>query len=325
MDCAESESGTITYLNMGPRNRGFGAGGAFSLLHEVRTDIALWRPQAAVLGVFQGQGQRRESALRSALHAILRAVARVKNIEDRDLAGLVHHFSGNEAAFVLFDDSSGGGGACLDLVLTGDAQRDSSRMQTIRRILEEARQICDCQKCAEAFPNANADLTPLPLDDFRALLPAHRQAYRVQQSCYHCLRSYRNQRDHSYLDRLDAMVLLDAFLSQPANPPANAPVNPGQPDQPPPPNPAPPPAPVLELPAEDPFTLSACPGRAGGPFQLARVTADDRLTVGSYLVCLESGEHILGHLNPNADPMQLSYGNNSHQTINRNQVKARLL
>jgi len=85
-------------------------------------------------------------------------------------------------------------------------------MQTIRRILEKERQNCDCPKCAAAFPNTNADCAPLPLDDFRARPAARRQDYRVQQSCYHCLRGYHNQRDHRHLDRLDAKVLLDKIL-----------------------------------------------------------------------------------------------------------------
>jgi hypothetical protein len=323
MDCAESESGTITYLNMGPRNQGFGlAGGAFSLLHEVRTDIALWRAHQNALGVFQGD--RRESALRSALQAILRAAARVKNIEDRDLAGLVHHFNGNEAAFVLFDDSSGGGGACLDLVLTGNPETDALRAETIRQILVEARNICECTTCEEAFPNTNANLRPLPLDDFRALPAANQAQHRIQQSCYHCLRSYRNQRDHKHLDRLDAKRTLEAILTPPADPGGNAPVT-----QPQPVPIIPPPdsvTPVRDLPAEDPFILSACPGRVGGPFQFARVPGDDPLTPGSYLVRLEHGDHVLGRVNTNALPMMLSYQYNGdhHLQITRQQIIAQL-
>ncbi len=323
MDCAESEAGTITYLNMGPKNQGFGAPNAFSLLHEVRTDIALWRPHHNALGVFQQHSQRRESALRSALQAILRAAARVKNIEDRDLAGLIHHFNGNEAAFVLFDDSSGGGGACLDLVLNGDLARDNSRKQTIRQILEVARDICDCPNCSAAFPNADANLMPLPLDDFRALLPADRARHREQQSCYHCLRSYRNQRDHKHLDRLDAKRILEAILAAPAdagaNPPAPHPpslrVNP------------PPAAPVMDLPPGESFILPSCPGRIGGPFNFARVAENAALTPATYLVRLENGEHVLGRVNTNVIPLMLSYQWNGdhHEVLNRQQIIAKLL
>ena len=321
MDCAESEAGTITYLNMGSKNQGFGAPNAFSLLHEVRTDIALWRPHQNALGVFQGD--RRESALRSALQAILRAAARVKNIEDRDLAGLVHHFNGNEAALVLFDDSSGGGGACLDLVLTGDAVRDNSRKQTIRQILEEALRICDCPKCAEAFPNADTNRMPMPLDDFRALTPAGRANHRVQQSCYHCIRNYRNQRDHKHLDRLDAKRILEAILAAPADEVANPPV-----PQPPPVRANPPPvAPIIDLPPGDNFILPACPGRIGGPFNFARVAENTALAPATYLVRLKNGEHVLGRVNTNVIPLMLSYQGNGdhHEAVQRQQIIAKLL
>jgi hypothetical protein len=321
MDCAESEAGTITYLNMGPKNQGFGAPQAFSLLHEVRTDIALWRAHQNALGVFQGQ--RRESALRSTLQAILRAAARVKNIEDRDLAGLVHHFNRNEAAFVLFDDSSGGGGACLDLVLTGDLGRDNSRKQTIRQILEVALDICDCPNCSAAFPNADANLMPLPLDDFRALLPANRARHREQQSCYHCLRSYRNQRDHKHLDRLDAMRILEVILAAPVDAGANPPV-----PQPPPVRANPPPvAPIMDLPPGDNFILPACPGRVGGPFNFARVAENAALAPATYLVRLENGEHVLGRVNTNLIPLMLSYQGNGdhHEAVQRQQIIAKLL
>jgi hypothetical protein len=39
------------------------------------------------------------------------------------------------------------------------------------------------------------------------------QAYRVQQSCYQCLRSYQNQRHHHLYDRGDAALLISRLVA----------------------------------------------------------------------------------------------------------------
>lgn len=124
----ESNSGTITYINQGPRHQGFPADNPkFSLYHDIRTDIAGWMlaPLLFADGMLlrnwaqlNHHGRNRlNAAMKSALHAILRAAARVKGIEDRDLGGIVQpgvHQNG-ELGFVIFDEADGGGGRCSTL------------------------------------------------------------------------------------------------------------------------------------------------------------------------------------------------------------------
>jgi hypothetical protein len=220
----ESESGSITYINQGPGYREYSQGGSkFSLCHEIRTDIAGWMFTPTLLGPgtllhawanenFNGR-RRRDAALRSALQAILRAAARVKDIEERDIQGLVLPGDGanGEIGIVLFDDSSGGGGAVLDLILTGhvrNAESDGKNAARIREILETAKNLCEICKCGNGHDTNHMPVTREELLD--ANVSAHN--FRLATSCYDCLRSHRNQREHGLLDRHDAARLLDTIL-----------------------------------------------------------------------------------------------------------------
>ena len=223
----ESVSGIITYINRGPGNQGFGNPPTYSLFHEIRTDIAGWMLPSEIVAQGtqlhswtlnpQGGRSRWNAAMKSALHAILRAVARVKGIEDRDIGGLALPMDANagECGFVLFDESSGGGGVVLDLILSGKQELDTGREVLIRRILEEAIQMCaacDCGSTVEPMKR------PLPRMEFLALDQNGRFDCRPASSCYKCLRSYRNQRDHEFLDRYDAAMLLNDILQAPSVP-----------------------------------------------------------------------------------------------------------
>jgi len=200
----------------------------FSLYHDIRTDIADWMLAPTLFAKemilhdwAQPNPQRRNrlnAAMKSALHAILRAVARVKGIEDRDLGGIVQpgiHQNG-ELGFVLFDEADGGGGAVLDLVLTGDPILDNTRTALVRRILEHAANACENCSCG----GGDFDPTLIPIErlEFLALLPAQRNELRPASSCYRCLRSHRNQRDHALLDRHDAALLIRELLNAPDQP-----------------------------------------------------------------------------------------------------------
>lgn len=223
----ESNSGTITYINQGPRHLGFAAGDypRFSLYHDIRTDIAGWMLAPTLFvnemilhdwAQHNHDGRNRlNAAMKSALHAILRAAARVKGIEDRDLGGIVQpgiHQNG-ELGFVLFDEADGGGGAVLDLVLTGNPILDDSRTAVIRGILEHAVNSCQNCTCGEV----NVDPTRMPIErlEFLGLLPPAQNDVRPASSCYRCLRSHRNQRDHALLDRHDAALLIRELLNVP--------------------------------------------------------------------------------------------------------------
>lgn len=221
----ESESGSITYINQGPGYRGFSQGGRiFSLCHEVRTDIVGWMfvPELFAQGSLINRwatencnGRRRlDAALRSAMQSILRATARVKNIEERDIQGLVQPGDGanGELGMVFFDDSTGGGGAVLDLVLNGNPSNklaDAQNAVLIRTILQAAKDLClDC-KCG-----GQADANAMPATREELVSPVNALGLRPAVSCYRCLRSHRNQRDHTLLDRHDASKLIDEILQE---------------------------------------------------------------------------------------------------------------
>jgi hypothetical protein len=223
----ESESGSITYINQGPGHRGFpgqGGGERFSLCHEIRTDIAGWMFAPELLGenrLLRGWAneecngrRRRDAALKSTLQAILRAAARIKKIEERDIQGLVlpGDRANGEIGFVLFDDSTGGGGAVLDLILSGidiNGETDLKNAAKIREILEEAKRICETCNCGSG---QNIERMPVTREEF-ADVNLNAPTTRLATSCYHCLRSHRNQRDHALLDRHDAAKLIEEILN----------------------------------------------------------------------------------------------------------------
>jgi superfamily II DNA or RNA helicase len=219
----ESLSGTITYINQGPGHKGFASsnGDRYSLCHEVRTDIAGWMLHPSLFAegsLLQHWGMndpnvprnRLASAMDSALQAILRAIAICKDIEERDVQGIIQPGQGQngDLGFVLFDDSTGGAGAVLDLILSGDPAIDRERSSMIRSVLQTAIELCqNCKSCDTAF---DPDLMPLTKDE----LVGNQGNYRRAVSCYSCLRSHRNQAKHALLDRHDADALIRELLTE---------------------------------------------------------------------------------------------------------------
>lgn len=217
----ESLSGTITYINQGAGHQEFVSsnGDRYSLCHEVRTDIAGWmlHPNLFVGGsLLQRWGMndpniprnRLTAAMDSALQAILRAIAICKDIEERDLQGIIQpgHGQSGELGFVLFDDSTGGAGAVLDLVMSGDGAIDGERSSMIRSVIETAIDLCNGCKCGEE--DTDVSLMPLTKDE----LVGNQNNHRRSVSCYRCLRSHRNQAKHTLLDRHDAAALLQELI-----------------------------------------------------------------------------------------------------------------
>ena len=231
---AEALSGFITYLN-----RGNGAGFPhpdsnkntfYTLRHEVRTDIALWLPDEDffqymhrcqwhnIAGKIQNREHSRfEAGMKSALHAILRGIILSKTLKDGDVAGLVCPDPRNrqvtgQYGFVLFDNSSGGAGSVQSLALTGiDSPEENMRLASIQEALREAIKICANCSC-ESGLNHGKDLfktTPRSREDYLALSSDEQQKNRVRVSCYRCLKSFNNQRDHVFLDRHDAREILE--------------------------------------------------------------------------------------------------------------------
>jgi hypothetical protein len=224
METAESDTGDLTYLNFGPGYAGFtaqqvGENGR-ALFHRVKTDIGIWLPDNVL---FQPGGglfalglntARLKGAMQSALQAILLAACRALGVSERDIGGVTYPFDAGRIAFVLFDESDGGGGAVLPLVLTGVAAQDAAKHAQIRDIILRAIDLCEnCPECNDAFGGLTASalaLKPVPREDL--LLPHPAPNCRARQSCYKCLRSYHNQRVHQVLDRGDAVLVLRALL-----------------------------------------------------------------------------------------------------------------
>ena len=237
LETAESTSGFITYLNRGPLNIGYRdihSLSYYTLRHEIRTDIALWLPHTDIFSkVFEGVNNRDvvcgtigtrsysrfEAGMRSALEAILRGISRYKRLRENDIAGLVSPDPRNRQqrglyGFVLFDNSSGGAGSVQDLVLTGHpGAEEGQRRDTIIEILQEAISICSCSCQSDLNQTYSLNLVPLTREDFLTKSPKEQTSYRVRESCYDCLKSYSNQRDHILLDRHDAKHILELLLN----------------------------------------------------------------------------------------------------------------
>ena len=227
LEVAESESGELIYLNFGPQYQGIPQGsiGPFALFHRVKTDIAVWLPHPSLyltggrLAALSGQAlpdgaNRLRPAMQSALQAIIRAVALEREVAEREIGGLLDSDRVG-IGLVLFDESSGGGGVVLPLVLTGQDDIDAPRHRLIREIVEKAKELCEhCAECdaERPFADIRRELPAISRESFLNLSPTERDKYRPRQSCYKCLRSYKNQRVHDQLDRGDAYEVLAALL-----------------------------------------------------------------------------------------------------------------
>jgi hypothetical protein len=233
LETSESVTGFITYLNRGPKGNGYASQnqGMYTLRHEIRTDIAIWLPKEEF---FQGvqdwhlnvgaignhSYSRFEAGMKSALEAILRGISRVKRLREGDVAGLVspdprnQNLQNNQYGFVLFDDSSGGAGSVQDLVLTGHPGPDNQqRSAAIVKILEAAKEVCDCTCQSDLNQGKALHLVPLAREDYLTKDVQTQANSRVREACYDCLKSYGNQRDHILLDRHDAKHILGLLLN----------------------------------------------------------------------------------------------------------------
>ena len=334
LQTAESHSGTITYINQGPGYRGWlspGGGGNYSLLHEVRTDVAAWVPSHALYRVGgrlhgwmqQGQGNRNRynAAMVSALHALIRAIALIKHVDARELGGLVYPLQGynGEAGFIFFDDSSGGGGAVLDLTLLGNNHpRDVARRDLIVDIVRKAIELCeDCPECGRGpFDPAELERMPISREDYENLQAQQRDGYRVQQSCYKCLRSYQNQRQHRIFDRLDAATLLRQLMPEMGGP-GLAPALPRVPFD----NLA------ARFPAAGDFDIEGLPGSRHEVDTFTVVGPEDELLDGKHILLLPDGMVVVAWTNPNQNPMTYRSATDREVggVLDRTWVRARML
>jgi hypothetical protein len=326
MYAAESETGELQYLNFGPKYQGFLQDGrTFSLLHQVKTDIAVWLPSADlflgnnVLAILANQkvpdgGTHLQTAMQSALEAILRATALKMGVADREIGGLIYPFAAGQIGFVLFDESSGGGGAVLPLVLTGNPKIDADRKELIRNIIQKAIELCGtCDECNQQTPFDQLDLKLPAVSREEWIVNPDPLTHRVRQSCYKCLRTYDNQRVHHLLDRGDAVVVLKALISPLV---AATPVER-----------------CYDIPKENKFVLDALPRgmSAGKNPNFRRISADEVLT-GSFsgLVQLPDGEYVAGQVAGMAEGVFRYVPRNAQDGLNgcdiqREQIVARLI
>ena len=210
----------IQYINPGPGFKGFKDNQFY--LHEVPTNIAIWKPATHVEVFVKQNGwdqlpegfdndfNRPINAYLSALYALRKAISRELDVQEADIGCLLHT---NEAErfqnhwFVFYDSHTGGGSGCvLDLLLRGND--DNEGAERLRRIVEGAindLKQCDCGK--------SEDFSKYPVPQEEWLVAANKDNLRRRASCQHCLRSYDNQFEHDRLDRFDALVVLNALCS----------------------------------------------------------------------------------------------------------------
>jgi hypothetical protein len=113
--------------------------------------------------------------------------------------------------FVLFDNSSGGAGSVQSLALTGiNGLEEDMRRASILEVLQEAIKICKNCSCESNLNHGKKlSLVPRSQEDYLSLQPDEQENNRIRVSCYNCLKSYSNQRDHQFFDRHDAREILE--------------------------------------------------------------------------------------------------------------------
>jgi hypothetical protein len=303
---AESETNSLLYLNFGPNYRGFEQGNNhYSLFHEGAEGIL-------------SMGMSLQGMMTSALEALRRAIALDLEIAEREIGGATYPDQ-NRLGFVLFDESSGGGGAVLPLALSGDRTIDADRIKLIRRIIERAISLCrECTECnaQQDFGSIDLSLPSVSRLDWLAANPQEQAAKRVRQSCYKCLRSYSNQRLHAQLDRGDAVIVLEALLNTETEPnPPRESVR----------------VCCREIPACDRFTLAqrprGMPRNSTPEFERIPPNAPLNGTVTG-LVLLDGQEYVVGRILQTNGGFRYMPGNIEDglqsQQIERNQIIARL-
>lgn len=188
------------------------------LVHFVHTDILLWALRAPALQL-QGLSARRcANAWQSAMQAVLKAVARVLCINERDIAGMLHTEQ-SRTFMVLFDNTPGGSGALLPLLHAKDnAERNAKADLLSEEILREALNICgggESSPCTCYRQGAeHADCQPVSHTEYLQLAEEAGGRVREHYSCYRCLKSYDNQQYHTVLDAYEAGVVLRAMLGE---------------------------------------------------------------------------------------------------------------
>lgn len=211
-------SRTLIYVNARcryePEDRGVTYAG---LYHQVQADVVIVRPKSPVeahpTGKADGDSYAKISAANrnaweSAAQAYARAAALVLKVKAGDISAFSQSTNG-QYSIVLFDDTSNGSGVLLKMM-----PKEPGAAELHRRILEKALELCtSCNNNCHDLPKDKEGSIPISHAEYLSKIEQGQDdPYREYSSCYSCLRSYRNQRDHARLDAHDASVILHAML-----------------------------------------------------------------------------------------------------------------
>lgn len=184
------------------------------LMHSVQVDIVLWSTRtplpATVLPAPDAAAAlaRTEHAWESALQAVLRAVSEVLQVNRKDIDGFVDTVN-NRKCMVIYDASASGCGSVLELMRCFYEKDYDGSVEV--KVLKRALELC---RCTHGNPESAEDGDLLPVSQTRYFSEAENGQVRLHRSCYHCLCSYANQRNHGILDTHDAAVILQAMLGK---------------------------------------------------------------------------------------------------------------
>ena len=227
IETGESGDRMLQYVNPGERGRGFSdsnRGTGYFYVHEVQTNIAIWKLQGVtVLKVSGFDEQRLANAYLSALYAIRRSIAKELHVSTRDLGCMTKYdFNSGNYDFVFFDRAAGGGGCALALVKQSES--DIETEMRIKTIVQEAiRSLKACSCTCVDFGHCNLTeaerlLKPVTIPEYKTRQGGDSvKAMRPAVSCYDCLKDFDNQMHHALLDRWDAIRVLELQFDEAAS------------------------------------------------------------------------------------------------------------
>ncbi len=227
IETGESGDRMLQYVNPGERGRGFSdsnRGTGYFYVHEVQTNIAIWKLQGvAVLEKFGFDEQRVANAYLSALYAVRRSIAKELRVSMRDLGCMTKYdFNSGNYDFVFFDRAAGGGGCALALVKQSES--DVEAELRIKAIVQEAiRSLKSCSCTCVDFDHSDLTdaeclLKPVTIPEYKTRRDGDSvKAMRPAVSCYDCLKDFDNQAHHALLDRWDAIRVLELQFDESAS------------------------------------------------------------------------------------------------------------
>ena len=90
---------------------------------------------------------------------------------------------------------------------------DRETKERISRIIQRAKEIVRTSQEHNCNPVENIELFPVPQNILYTADENQRPLLRLSSACYDCLKDFDNQLEHQYLDRFDALQILNALIS----------------------------------------------------------------------------------------------------------------